>query len=463
MRMRHKLLQRQIKKHLKSLESFPSAHREELEAFFAAVSNSYEDFDKSHRLLERSMEISSQELLATNQDLRLGNDEIQSLYRILNLMQEKQTLVDICTSILPEIQRFSGYPIVVVELYEEGQSEPRVIAQVGIPEDLQDENMKTVCQNLPVVSSISVPLDSQSGIIGLLTLADPFTHLASERFSNWLNVVAVQIGTVMEKKRLDDIVQLQRAKMIAAAKMSELGKMAGGIAHEINTPLATISLSTERLLTALREPSVDLEAIVQCAEVIDMTTYRIAKIISGLRNFSRDGSTDGMELVKLREIVNETLCLCNENFKKHGIRLEVEVPEKLEIFGRPIQISQVLLNLLNNSQDAIEGQEAPWVRIGVREAPHEILLFVMDSGAGISSEVQEKIFHPFFTTKGIGKGTGLGLSISAAIIKNHGGTIEYDGSSGNTCFTISFPRAKRDPKKSEEPAEKVQFPRAEGL
>lgn len=442
MKTRHKLLERQVRKYLTSLETLSSVQDQDLQKFLTAVSDSYEIFERNHRFLERSAELSSQELIEANRDLRIGRDEIQALCRILTLMNQAPSCMKAaCMSVLPEIQNFSEFPIVVVEIFEEDKKEVRLLAQVGVPADFLMKPTEFFWQTLGAQTSISIPIDSPSGIRGLLTLADSRTREISDRFSHWLTVVASQMAAMIEKKRLDDLIEDQKAKIVAASKMSELGKMAGCVAHEINTPLATISLMVEKLQSLLIEGAVDLDEVVRCTEVIELTTGRIAKTVSGLRTFSRDGSSDGMEWVSLEKIVHETLSLCYESFKRKGIELRVEIPPHLEFFCRFTQISQVLLNLLNNSQDALEEFDRKWMSLSVQEQAQEFFLRVTDSGPGLPLEVRNNLFEPFFTTKGVGKGTGLGLSISANIIKSHGGHLEYDENSPHTSFVIRFPKA----------------------
>lgn len=117
-----------------------------------------------------------------------------------------------------------------------------------------------------------------------------------------------------------------------------------------------------------------------------------------------------------------------------------EVREGLEVECRPTQISQVILNLLNNAHDAIGSLEEKWVMVSVTEIENDIEIRVTDSGSGIPEHVRMKIMEPFFTTKPVGKGTGLGLSVSLGILKAHRGSLVVDTESKNTCFVLRFPR-----------------------
>ncbi|MES2802455.1 MAG: DAHL domain-containing protein [Bdellovibrionota bacterium] len=232
----------------------------------------------------------------------------------------------------------------------------------------------------------------------------------------------------------------QQERLALTAKMSALGEMAGGVAHEINTPLAVIQMRTEQVLENLEEEELDKELLANALRAIDDTVKRIAKIINGLRSFARDGRKDPISLYSISKIVDETFSLCRERFNNHGVQLEYIHKQDIEIPCRSVEISQVLLNLLNNSYDAIQSFSDKWIRVELIEQPDTVLLSVRDCGQGIPQEIRDKMMQPFFTTKEIGKGTGLGLSISRGIIESHGGSIQINSKSANTEIIITLPR-----------------------
>lgn len=232
----------------------------------------------------------------------------------------------------------------------------------------------------------------------------------------------------------------QQQTLALTSKMSALGEMAGGVAHEINTPLAVIQMRTEQVLENLEEDELDKELLANALRAIDDTVKRIAKIINGLRSFARDGRKDPISLYSVSKIVDETFSLCRERFNNHGVQLEYIRKQDVEILCRSVEISQVLLNLLNNSYDAIQGFSDKWVKVELVEQADVVLLSVSDCGQGIPQEIQDKMMQPFFTTKEIGKGTGLGLSISRGIIESHGGSIQINSNSANTEIIITLPR-----------------------
>ncbi|MGZ6287051.1 MAG: sensor histidine kinase [Bdellovibrionota bacterium] len=236
----------------------------------------------------------------------------------------------------------------------------------------------------------------------------------------------------------------QQELVFAASKMSTLGEMAGGIAHEINNPLSIIKLKSEQLKEALSEGCLDKSLLVDMAATIVKVTDRIAEIIVGLKSFSRDGAADPMQSAELAVIIGETLAFCRERFRSKNVSLDVKFPgSSLKIECRPTQISQVILNLANNSFDAIEDLKEKWVKIEIIDCAENVEVILTDSGSGVPQAIREKMMQPFFTTKQIGKGTGLGLSISFGIAQSHGGKLSYDDKCPNTRFVLRLPKLQK--------------------
>jgi C4-dicarboxylate-specific signal transduction histidine kinase len=232
-------------------------------------------------------------------------------------------------------------------------------------------------------------------------------------------------------------------QLVHASKMAALGEMAGGVAHEINSPLAAIKTFYSQIQEVMDDEPLDKELIKKLASKAESTIDRMSKIIFGLRSFSRDGSMDPFQRVHVHQLIEETLSFCNELFKNEGIQFTVEYggeKEEIVIEARPIEISQVLLNLLNNSRDAIRSSEKKWIKLAVSNERTRVELRVIDCGLGIPKGIREKLFDPFFTTKDIGKGTGMGLSISSSIVQSHQGELRLDPQFKNTCFVMSLPK-----------------------
>lgn len=253
-------------------------------------------------------------------------------------------------------------------------------------------------------------------------------------------IFALYIKDLTYEKDAAREIEEGRSQLMLTSKMSALGEMAGGVAHEINTPLAIIQMRTDQLLECVEDQSLDPEFLKSALGAIDSTVKRIAKIVSGLRSFARDGRKDPVVATSFAKIIDDTFSLCKEKFSSHGVHLEYVAAQDFEVDCRPSEIAQVLLNLLNNSYDAIQEKPEKWVRVEMREDAEMICVRVMDSGDGIPEDIQKKIMQPFFTTKEVGKGTGLGLSISRGIIESHGGKLILDSSSKNTCFLVLLPK-----------------------
>ncbi|CAN5491727.1 PAS domain S-box protein [soil metagenome] len=234
--------------------------------------------------------------------------------------------------------------------------------------------------------------------------------------------------------------KISEAALIASSKMASLGEMAGGVAHEINNPLAIIQGKAEMLKRHVGQVPMDIDKIRSELNKIESTTSRIAKVIKGLLTFSRDGVGDPMIAVQVSQIVEDTLELCRERFKNHEIDVRARCANDVGIECRPSQISQVLMNLLSNAYDAVETMSERWVAVDVSLHEQMVRIVVTDSGRGISKEIVDKIMQPFFTTKAVGKGTGLGLSISKGIIEDHHGRLTYDAASENTRFVLDLPQ-----------------------
>lgn len=232
---------------------------------------------------------------------------------------------------------------------------------------------------------------------------------------------------ITELKRQERVLQEEHAKMALASKMSSLGRMASGMAHEINNPL-TIVFGQAHLLKQLAfADELSREEVAKAALQIEFTSSRIVEIINGLRTFAREGSGDPFEFVSLKKVLNDTLVFCAGLFRKEAIEFTYDdIPDDIDIYANAVQISQVLLNLLNNAHDAIEGRALRQIHIEFIEREDTVGLAVRDTGEGVPPKIVSKLFEPFVTSKDPGKGTGLGLSISKGIIKSHSGRLFLD-------------------------------------
>jgi PAS domain S-box-containing protein len=283
-----------------------------------------------------------------------------------------------------------------------------------------------------------------------------FIRSDGKRLTTWLSTSPLyenrpnstaHVGLILdmtEAREKERLIEQQRSQLIAKAKLSSLGEMAAGIAHEVYNPLTSIRLAAGILRRFFSGGSRDYRRAKKVADQMETTIERIVHIIDGLKTFSQDDTAVSPSDVALGKIVRDTLSLCGERFRVHAIDLRVaEMPPQLTVRVRPIEISQVLLHLLNNSFHAVLGQRDRRVRVDFRvlDTNHTVEVSVTDSGPGIPPQLQDRIFEPFFTTKPPGEGTGLGLSVSKRIIESHGGQLQFDSMPGKVIFSFTVPLA----------------------
>jgi PAS domain S-box-containing protein len=253
-----------------------------------------------------------------------------------------------------------------------------------------------------------------------------------------LSHVVTSFTDMTDLRKLGEDKQLYAEKLSEAARLSALGEVAGGIAHEINNPLAIIQGKAAQLEQRLKLTA-DSDQDRSDLKIIEKNVQRIAKIIKGLLTYARDGKQDPFREATFGQIVEDTLDLCRERFKKHRVTLDISYETHTAVECRQSQISQILLNLLNNAFDAVVNLPERWVKVQVLSDATSLRLLVQDSGSGIPLQISKKLAQPFFTTKAVGKGTGLGLSISRNLAELHNGTLEYDPSAAHTTFILTLP------------------------
>jgi two-component system, NtrC family, sensor kinase len=238
----------------------------------------------------------------------------------------------------------------------------------------------------------------------------------------------------------DDVTQRERMEeqMSQTEKLTSLGLLAAGVAHEVNTPLAVISNYIQMLAKQMPEGDPRQSII----EKIVKQTFRASEIVNNLLNFSRTGPSELAD-VDVNRVVEETLSLVAHPLKTSQIQLVKQLDDGLpRVRGSANKLQQVFLNLFLNARDAMPGGGMLEVRTTSHNGSVEI--DVMDTGNGISREHIHKIFDPFFTTKPGGRGTGLGLSVSYGIIKEHAGKIDVRSTPGRgTSFHVEFPAVRK--------------------
>ncbi len=239
--------------------------------------------------------------------------------------------------------------------------------------------------------------------------------------------IAEFTGFLLREARIKKNLEITQEQILSKAKFASLGEMASGIAHEINNPLSVVQGLACQLRQMVEAESNNSALLLESLETIDRMSKRIAAITKGLRTFSRQAEQDPMEPADLCAILQETLALCWPRMQASAIHLDLDQKHaKILVRCRPAEISQVLLNLLNNAMDALEQQATKKITIILEKREGATIFLIQDSGAGVAPDLAEKIFQPFYTTKAVGKGTGLGLPISRRIVENHEGKLYLD-------------------------------------
>ena len=260
----------------------------------------------------------------------------------------------------------------------------------------------------------------------------------------WKDALEEIGGVIIMAENISERKETQ-ARLAQNSKLSALGEMAGGIAHEINNPLSIIKGYIDLFKRHASRETLTHELLLQYINKMDSTVGRISKIVNGMRRFSRESSFDEKSPYSLNKIIDETLDICMERIINNGTSLTVDsFKNEAMVFCRSVEISQVLLNLINNSFQAISNLPRPWIKIVCVEHEKSFEIKIIDSGSGISKTIVNKLFQPFFTTKDIGIGTGLGLSISRGIIEEHHGSLQYIEDSSNTTFSIQLPKLRKE-------------------
>jgi C4-dicarboxylate-specific signal transduction histidine kinase len=307
-------------------------------------------------------------------------------------------------------------------------------------------NRAVFLRDVPSLTGVALPIFVEDALASVIEFFTRDENARPKRYKPFFDILGVHLGNVLSRQRVSAREHEQALQLAASSKMATLGKLAAGIAHEINDPLSTL-YTTIQLLERMQRTS-DAFSVDNSARPEHIHLQRahrgltqIRKVVSSLQSFSRDSSRDAYTEVSLAILLEHTLDLCAARFANKGISLEIpNIPPTLTVECRESQISQVLLNLLSNAFDAAIETAEKWIRVDTKDDGGMVELGVTDSGTGIDPNLAAKIMSPFFTTKPPGKGTGLGLSIANSIIAEHAGELSIDQSSLNTRFVIKLPK-----------------------
>ena len=416
------------------------------------------------KALEQTISVLRQEnskVSTNNLAIRSAIDELVAMQRLSNTISTANdpelivgALIELTLQVIPVIECnifvFDESSTQLVPLSSKGsqrlQHESQQQMEAGIVDWVIAEKKTVIIPDLEhMVSGVNgrnfviVPLILRNHGIGVYVI---HTEKPQQEFSNQdvqlLSVLANQAAvgvenwrTFQQLVRVNDELKASHAQMIQAAKLAAIGELAAGIAHEIKNPLQVLLLHLELVESGKPMPN--------WIEMFSKQVRRLSDITHRLMNFARSASEDVvMEPIQLRKVVDDIVAMVSHEFRGTGIEIEIsmfgEIPP---VTGNANYLQQVFLNLLINARDAMP--KGGKIEIPINLAGPFVCVRFIDSGGGIPDEVLEKIFRPFFTTKG-DKGTGLGLPICHKIISQHKGEIKVESKLGvGTTFTILLP------------------------
>jgi PAS domain S-box-containing protein len=289
-----------------------------------------------------------------------------------------------------------------------GETEEGMRMRGGAVRDMELELLTKAGGRIPVLYSSSLLQDTDQRVTG---------------------IVAV-IKDMSERKKLETAIR-------QSEKMSAVGQLAAGVAHEINNPLGVILGFAQALVRRLQAG----DTLEMPLKSIEKEAIRCKNLVQDLLTFSRASKAE-REPVDINRAVEGALSLVMAQARMAHIEVKKELaPDLPRILGNQNQIQQIIINLSNNAMDAMVSNGVLTLRteMATEGALSWVCLKILDTGPGIPAEIRARIFDPFFTTKPVGKGTGLGLSLVHEIIQKHSGTIDVESQPGKTVFVIKFP------------------------
>jgi signal transduction histidine kinase len=233
---------------------------------------------------------------------------------------------------------------------------------------------------------------------------------------------------ITERKKMEQ-------QILRADRLASMGQLSAGVAHEVNNPLGLILGYTQLLLEDEPEETQRFKDL----KIIEKHTKNCKKIVEDLLKFTRSSETR-MQPILVNNLIEDVVQVVEHQFESTHVTIGLELGDIPMCDGDEEKLKQVIMNLLMNAQQAMDGKGHIQITTTHDRKKGEILIMTADTGAGIAPEIRDKIFDPFYTTKPTGKGTGLGLSVSYGIVQEHGGDISVESTPGKgTTFTVVLP------------------------
>ncbi|MBN2285586.1 MAG: PAS domain S-box protein [Tissierellales bacterium] len=250
---------------------------------------------------------------------------------------------------------------------------------------------------------------------------------------------------ITERKFAEQALQKSREKLVAAERMASLGTMAAGIAHEINQPLNSLKVTADSMLYLYkRERLIEMDEVMSSFIDISNQAKRIDLIIKNMRSLVRQNKDDNYELYSINSVIKSCVEMLSARLHSHNININMDLQENLPcVEAKIVQLEEVVINLIVNAMQALDKVDRNSKKIICKTYSEEaVCLDIIDNGPGVSDDIKDKLFDPFFTSKLHEDNMGLGLCIVDNIVKSHGGTIEFfNNEMGGTTVKLRFPKS----------------------
>lgn len=274
-------------------------------------------------------------------------------------------------------------------------------------------------------------------------------HHSNERLEKSRKAMIHIMGSLRETteqvQRREQELREKQEQLVQAGKLATLGELTTGVAHELNNPLNNIGLFLGNIMDHVEANQIEPERILRDLRHAMQQVRKATTIISHLRTFGRAAPVS-REPLSINDVIRQAVSLVQEQLRLHQVEVRLDLaPSNPLVCGSAIQLEQVFINLLTNARDAVSNAPVKQIAVQSMVDEHRVTVTVRDSGPGIPSGLEQRIFDPFFSTKDVGAGTGLGLSITYGILKDHHGSIAVESRPGvGATFVVWMPLAGKE-------------------
>jgi len=299
-------------------------------------------------------------------------------------------------------------------------------------------------------SLLVIPLISKQEYIGAIICSHSASCVFDQTHENFSKNLIARLSTALVSAQLHDrlistMKELREAKeqLLHFEKMTSIGQLAAGLAHEFNTPLSTLLIKVDSLKNSIETlpNNIQPQLIEETCLVFESQINRLINIVENICSFAKlEGREEVWSHVDIQEIIEHSLQNLNEHIPQQ-IKVHIDVPKLPSLWCNSFQVQQLFQNILSNAFLAIKGYGSIWITGYIEKK--QLIVSIRDNGIGIPKTIQNRIFDPFFTTREIGFGTGLGLSVAYGIMQRHLGKISFESQENiGTTFYLEFPLTK---------------------